>query len=283
MAPLSLQLHHHLLSRVKINLMSTLIPNTLTMPSIWSDLKNKSDPSFLFPSLGQSNASNDPHKIFLIREILEKIISYVSLLDLSAASQVCKSWSILATPRLYRHLCFHGIESSHTIIKFVKAMDWNASNFSSLGSSLVFYGDKLQFALRQTSRDMKKAELHSITALFQYFKNLYSHSPKRKECQICRHSRLLADKSPVKELLVPVFLGKHSHRFQGAVYGVVSLKSRKKFKDQPQVKALEKTAPCLQVHIHPFISDWTTVKSRLYQTNGPFLRSLTISSVRSFN
>ena len=139
--------------------------------------------------------------------------------------------------------------------------------------------------LHRTLEKVKSSGINNKKESFYYLKKLILNQngkqgcKKLKSCQICRHSRILAEKSPAKEMLVPVSLGNHSHRFKGAVYGIISLKSTKRFKDQPLVKALDKALPCLQVHIHPFISNRTVSKSRLYQTNGPFLRSFTFSSV----
>lgn len=247
-----------------------------------------------------------PHPIFTIHEILEQIIHHVHYQDLSIASQVCKSWYHLATPRLLRHVCFHGQDSYSSILKFTQSMDWSIQKikWTAFGSVpvaekkygrddivLVNQSDLLRATRNKAHRILHQAKNQKISSASnaltfissQLFAGLGQRQNRggecKKICQMCHHSRLLSEQSPVKEMLIPNDLGKYSHRFKGAVYGVVSLKATKKFKDQAQVKALTSCSPCIQVHIHPTLTKWNVFKSSIHQTNGPFLKSLTISNV----
>ena len=277
-------------------MLASFIPNQSSIfSSFLADLTvSKPDQDnlcYLFPNLQVAKDSKrKAHKLFYITEILERIISFVAFSDLADVAQVSKSWYCLAAPRLYKHICFHGLDAFHNVVKFIQSMDWNAntSTMSLLDNSLVSHTDKVRLAslfLQRTLGKVKSSDIFKRGGkdALDHLKRIVLRKNQKKAsgcCKICVNSRVLAEKSPVKEMLVPLGLGRHSHRFKGAVYGVVSLKTTKRFKNQPQVKALEKGYnPCLQVHIHPFVSNWTVTKSRLYQTNGPFLRSLTFSSV----
>ncbi|KAJ3302605.1 hypothetical protein HDV03_004856 [Kappamyces sp. JEL0829] len=239
-------------------------------------------------SAADSAPGHEMHRVFAIAEILEKIIGFLDQPELSRASQVSKTWYSVATPLLYRHICFHGDHDAGRIGPFLVAVHPQGTSRSLLDTTR----DCMEKAMLVVSRVAsyihaeglpgmvdKNARDSIVAWTSQLYQRVTWRRPRCPSCQRCSHARSLADRSPRKALLIPHTLGRHTHRFKGAIYGVVPLKSTQKLVDQPALRDRGDFAACIQFHMHPSVLKWTPTKSFLYQSHGPFLRSFCVSDM----
>lgn len=202
-------------------------------------------------------------KLMNIPEILLMILKYLDTRDLAVFSSTCVRWHNLATPLLYQHVCFHGIPDQGNCMKFVQAVNRKrASNNISQG----IINQASLFVKAIFTKGMSTAIQNTLSAATRS----RSHLP-RPHCNnpACQKLREIADMSKPKTLLIPNKLGTYSHRFQGAVYALVSPDSMTKVKEH---YPCNEKPPCLQV-TRKTKSKWSTMKSKLYDTHGPFLNS----------
>ncbi len=232
-------------------------------------------PSFIFSEKKRS------YPILYIPELIDRIFAYLGPSDLASCSRAMRLWNEIATPFLYRHICFHSGDVQRlsalrialdphfakNTIKFEERLEWTLLIITQIASWVQKLG--LPRAL----------EIGAVNTIASLSKALNRKKKTKGICFECADYRRLAEKTGSRELLVPKSLGQHTHRFRGAVYGIVPLKTSQKLKDQPSLKDKTPMTACIQFHVHPATLKWSHSKATTHLSHGPFLKSFSCNEV----
>jgi hypothetical protein len=194
-----------------------------------------------------------------IPELLRMILEHLAPADLMSASQVNSQWRMVTTPKVYESLCFHGAEDQKSVRRFAVFVNPQMTRIENLFTWSVV-GILRYIVSDATPTDDRKG------------RQPYCQSNK------CRYLRDLSKRSSKRSLVFPTNVGAQSHRFKGPVYGVIPYKSAKRFREQVDISKYDRL-PVLQIHSHQMFSTWSVSRMMVYQTPGPFLKTLCITGM----
>jgi hypothetical protein len=192
-------------------------------------------------------------RVLEIPELLYAIIGYLDLKYLALVCRVSKKWREMATPLLYRHVCFY--HDSKRLIAFLRAVNPHA---------MIEGNSVTNWYLEIVMRTWRKRRVQSQT-----FARSYLDEEKER-----LETKYLSESICSSALVIPHCLGQR-HRFQNTVYGFIPLHSSKKLKNEFVMS--NDTSPCLMLSKKHAKTHWSVPKALLYHCFGPFLKSIVLA------